>query len=63
VEPLGRALREALSTPPAELAEMGARGRRYVEREFSWPGVAEKMERTYAWLLGGGPAPDWVRVT
>ncbi len=46
----------------AELSAMGARGRRLVERRFSWPEVARRMTAVYGWLLGGGDPPDDVHV-
>jgi glycosyltransferase involved in cell wall biosynthesis len=60
VGPLTEALREALSLPVEERAAMGARGRDFVERQFSWPGVAERMVSVYRWVLSGGPTPDCV---
>ena len=39
---------------------MGERGRRLVEKDFSWPRVAEQMRDVYAWILGSGAKPDCV---
>jgi glycosyltransferase involved in cell wall biosynthesis len=57
---LVQCLREALSMGPGALAEAGARGRKWMEEDFSWDRVAEVTETTYRWILGGGPRPPWV---
>ena len=54
------ALSDSLARPSAELADMGQRGRRWVEREYGWSRIAEMTETTYEWLLGGAPRPSWV---
>lgn len=59
-EPLAAALREATSMTDAARQEMGQRGRELVEREFSWPRIAEQMLSVYRWMLGQGPKPDCV---
>jgi glycosyltransferase involved in cell wall biosynthesis len=53
-------LREAIATPAAELAAMGARGRAFVERRFAWPEIAAQMAEVYRWALGGGARPACV---
>jgi glycosyltransferase involved in cell wall biosynthesis len=60
VEPLVHALRQALSSAPEQLAAMGARGREWMIRDFSWDVVGAKMADTYRWLHGQRPKPDWV---
>jgi hypothetical protein len=40
---------------------MGERGRRLVERRFSWTEVAPRFLAVYAWLAGAGPRPAWVQ--
>lgn len=63
VEPLAGALADALSRSPAELAEMGQRGRDWMQREFSWALVGQRMAATYRWLIDRTlPTPPWVRV-
>lgn len=54
-------LEQAMSRPPAELREMGRRGREWMARDFGWDTIACQMETTYQWLLRGGGAPAWVR--
>ncbi len=60
VEALSECLRTALQTEPETLEQMGARGREWMEREFSWDSVGRKMKVTYDWLTHGGTVPEWV---
>ena len=39
---------------------MGEIGRKWMERDFAWSNVSEKMIKTYNWLLYEGVKPDWV---
>jgi glycosyltransferase involved in cell wall biosynthesis len=55
-------LQTALSLPDAERRVMGARGRRWMARDFSWDRMAELSLQAYAWILGLGDRPDCVRV-
>jgi glycosyltransferase involved in cell wall biosynthesis len=59
-EALVGALKEALSLPTSRLREMGANGRRLVEREHSLRMTASRMEAVYEWVCGLGPRPDCV---
>ena len=56
------AMSEAMSMSRKELAEMGERGREWMSRDFSWDGIGAKMKAAYAWLLGQGDKPDFVRM-
>jgi hypothetical protein len=47
-------------TPAAELAAMGARGRAWMERDFSWARVATDMADVYRWLAHGADTPACV---
>lgn len=62
VEPLVGALRAAMSMPRAELHVMGARGREWMHRDFSWARIAGDMLQVYQWLRFGGRVPDSVRL-
>lgn len=55
------ALRTAMALPPAERLSMGARGAAWMERDFSWGGVARDMSAVYQWQTGSGPPPSTVR--
>ena len=56
VEPLAAALEELMAMDDAERAAMGARGRAWIQRDFSWKGIGAQMKAAYEWLL----APDKV---
>lgn len=62
-EALEQALRQAMRTPGEELTEWGMRGRAWMQRDFSWERIAEKMLLTYLWIKHGGETPDWVRLS
>ena len=62
LEALTIALDHALSLDRGALAEMGARGRAWMERDFGWDGIARQMADVYSWLLGRGEMPPCVRV-
>ena len=62
VDPLVEALRELTSLTDDERAAMGERGRAWIQRDFAWDGIGAKMKAAYAWLLGQGEKPDFVRV-
>ncbi|HTV17075.1 MAG TPA: glycosyltransferase [Polyangiaceae bacterium] len=47
VEPLLAALREATSRGRVELSSLGARGRAWMERDFSWDRVGREMAAVY----------------
>jgi glycosyltransferase involved in cell wall biosynthesis len=57
---LANAIKDATTLSDGEREAMGMRGRAWVEREFSWPSVAQLMLSVYEWILNGGRAPDWV---
>jgi len=60
VEPLRLALGEAMSKHRQELAEMGAHGRAWMERDFSWDRIAAQMIESYRWVREGGTRPQWI---
>jgi glycosyltransferase involved in cell wall biosynthesis len=62
VEPLAAALRRAMSLPREERWAMGARGRAWMERDFTWAAAALQMVQVYQWLIEGGGAPKCVRL-
>lgn len=57
VDPLARALDEAMRLPENERQAMGARGRIWMQQDFAWPRVACDMATIYDWLRGGGIPP------
>lgn len=60
VEPLVKALTEALSLPESERKILGQNGRALVQREYSIESVSQKMLKLYNWILNGGEKPDFV---
>lgn len=58
---LAGALTEALDSAPVALRGMGERGRRFARASFVWDRVAAAMVALYAWTLGEGPEPSFVR--
>lgn len=59
-EPLAAALHTALCLPEEKRRAMGARGRDWMARDFSWDSMAQMSLQTYAWVLGWGERPDCV---
>lgn len=64
VATLTSSLDQAMQTPRAELAAMGMRGRAWMQRDFSWETVAERMESAYSWVCSGSrdTAPPCLRM-
>jgi glycosyltransferase involved in cell wall biosynthesis len=63
VASIRKAIEDATALPPAALAEMGLRGRAWMERDFAWDSIADKMMSTYEWVLSSmasSRAPAWV---
>lgn len=57
---LRAALLRLCSLPEDELLRMGANGRRWMERSYSWGSAAEQLRDVYQWILGQGPKPECV---
>lgn len=62
VEPLSRALREAMERPAEQLKQMGERGRSWMARDFSWDRIGAEMLAVYQWLKAGNDPPNTVRI-
>ena len=61
VDNLRAALDAAMALPTRALQAMGAQGRNWMRRDFSWEAIAADMEAGYRWLLEGGVPPACVR--
>ncbi len=61
VEPLKRALAEAIALSDEERRGMGERGHHLVQR-FDWPIISAHMSEFYKWLICGGQRPSHVNV-
>ncbi len=65
VEAIAAALQAATSLPPEALRGMGAKGKRWIPREFSWHRIAGRMHELYTWVARGCPPherPPFVQV-
>jgi glycosyltransferase involved in cell wall biosynthesis len=62
VDPLAAALASAMGMTREALQAMGARGRTWMARDFSWDRVANDMLDVYRWLVLGGEPPGTVRL-
>ena len=62
VESFKNTLKIAMSLPQEELQDMGARGRVWMEQDFSWDRIAILMEEGYKWLLRSGNLPDTIKI-
>jgi glycosyltransferase involved in cell wall biosynthesis len=61
VAAIGACLRTALALRPAELQALGARGRAWMMRDFSWRERAKELVEAYGWLHQAGPPPRSLR--
>jgi glycosyltransferase involved in cell wall biosynthesis len=61
VDPLVRALETAMAMPREALKIMGAKGRAWMARDFSWESAAQGMLEVYRWLACAGAPPRTVR--
>lgn len=59
---LAKALTSAMTLSTAELANMGARGRAWMARDYSWTRIATELLAVYEWLGGRGERPQCVQV-
>lgn len=62
IDPLAAALATAMALPRETLKSMGAKGRAWMARDFSWKRVACDMLELYAWLVGTADRPVAVRL-
>lgn len=59
-EAMAAALGEAMSLSPKARRMMGARGRSWMVRDFSWDTIATQMAEAYYWLARGGSRPLFI---
>jgi len=57
---LRQTLEEATSQSREGLFAMGTRGRAWMERDFGWDGIGEKMLAVYEWVAGRSARPEFV---
>ncbi|NNJ76076.1 MAG: glycosyltransferase, partial [Anderseniella sp.] len=57
-EAMAATLETAMSLSPEQRLDMGRRGRRWMEKEFSWDVISRQMANLYTWSVHGGEPPD-----
>lgn len=62
VDSLCATLDAAMSLSRDELHDMGAKGRLWMQRDFSWDAIAGEMDAAYRWVVEGGTPPPCVRL-
>jgi glycosyltransferase involved in cell wall biosynthesis len=60
IGPLTEALEDALRRTAGDLEAMGERGRRLIERRYTWDRIGAQIVEVYEWLLGRGNQPGCV---
>ena len=60
VPTLVAALDTAMQLPPGQLVAMGLCGRAWMERDFGWATIGQKMDAAYRWLVAGGERPAFI---
>jgi glycosyltransferase involved in cell wall biosynthesis len=59
-EALREALGDALNRPIGELLAMGEVGCKWMQRDYTWSRIADRMRCVYEWLLHGDAPPECV---
>lgn len=60
-EELASGLCAMISSAPDVRRAMGERGRRLVQRDYTWESVARKLTLAFTWIVGRAERPDFVR--
>jgi glycosyltransferase involved in cell wall biosynthesis len=60
VNTIAQIITEAIVLSEEEYRQMGERGRKLIQNNYSVEIVAEKMKRLYQWILEGGEKPEYV---
>ena len=55
-------LKQLIEMSDDDRKAMGASGRALVAEAFSWARIGEQMRSVYEWVLGGGTAPETIRL-
>jgi glycosyltransferase involved in cell wall biosynthesis len=59
---MAAALSESLAKPEERLLAMGEKGQAWMQRDFSWDGVARAMLDLYRWLAEENDRPAFVHL-
>jgi glycosyltransferase involved in cell wall biosynthesis len=62
VDPLVEVMREALSMSSTDLRMMGEKGRRMVEKRYSWGAIVERHIQLYRWVASGENRPEFIEL-
>lgn len=62
IEALVSTLNLAMQMDRQQLEGMGQLGRAWMERDYGWSSIAQKMDASYRWLLNGGETPAWIKM-
>lgn len=57
---LANRLLDFTNLPTEVHQQMGQKGRRLVEHQFSWDSIASKMAEVYSWIAGAGDVPEQI---
>lgn len=57
---INRVVHKVMRLQTEVLESMGCKGRDWMQHEFSWGSVAERMEAAYEWIRRGGVMPECV---
>ena len=60
VEALTAQLEKSLEKSPDSLRDMGEKGISWMQEEYMWDGIGEKMASAYKWLCYGGDKPNCI---
>lgn len=60
LESLSKGLEFAMGHNSEKLTRLGVNGRKWMQREYSWREINDKMVKTYDWIINGGAAPPWI---
>ena len=61
-EAITKAVKEAIETPNEELIEMGNRGRKLIEENYSIEKVAQKFKSLYEWIYEKKSKPSFIYI-
>lgn len=61
-EAMAAALARLMALSDNERTAMGARGRAWMARDFSWEGMARQLALAYTWICEGGNIPASIRL-
>lgn len=62
IESIAKGLGVLMKMKECDRITMGSRGHGLVQKNFTWPAIAEQMCSVYQWILAEGPLPDCVRI-